>query len=58
MSPRPDPELLDDYYRNSTNYEYWNTVVFPASEDARRERIFRPRAERVVTRRRHGAAGR
>jgi 2-polyprenyl-3-methyl-5-hydroxy-6-metoxy-1,4-benzoquinol methylase len=48
VSPRPDPELLDAYYRNSTNYEYWNTVVFPASEDARRERIFRPRAERVA----------
>jgi 2-polyprenyl-3-methyl-5-hydroxy-6-metoxy-1,4-benzoquinol methylase len=48
VSPRPSPELLDAYYRNSTNYEYWNTVVFPASEDARRERIFRPRAERVA----------
>ena len=48
VSPRPDPELLDEYYRSSTNYEYWNTVVFPASEDARRERIFRPRAERTV----------
>lgn len=48
VSPRPDPELLDAYYRNSTNYEYWNAVVFPASEQARRERIFRPRAERVV----------
>ena len=48
MSPRPTPEILDDYYRSSTNYEYWNEVVFPASEDARRERIFRPRAEQVA----------
>ena len=48
VSPRPAPDLLDEYYRNSSNYEYWNTVVFPASEAARRERIFRPRAERVV----------
>ena len=56
MSPRPDPGLLDEYYRSSSNYEYWNTVVFPASEDARRERIFRPRAERVAElARRHGA---
>ena len=47
-SPRPDPALLDEYYRSSSNYEYWNTVVFPASEDARRERIFGPRAERVA----------
>jgi SAM-dependent methyltransferase len=54
VSPRPDPDLLDAYYRNSTNYEYWNTVVFPASEAARRERIFRPRAERVVAHARTG----
>ena len=49
VSPRPEPELLDEYYRTSTNYEYWNTVVFPASETARRELIFRPRAERVIS---------
>jgi SAM-dependent methyltransferase len=49
VSPRPAPELLDEYYRSSSNYEYWNTVVFPASETARRERIFRPRAERVLS---------
>ena len=56
VSPRPDPDLLDEYYRSSSNYEYWNTVVFPASEDARRERIFAPRAERAVElARRHGA---
>jgi 2-polyprenyl-3-methyl-5-hydroxy-6-metoxy-1,4-benzoquinol methylase len=56
MTPRPAPDLLVEYYRNSTNYEYWNTVVFPASEDARRARIFRPRAERAVElARRHGA---
>ena len=48
VSPRPEPALLDEYYQRSENYEYWNTVVFPASEDARRERIFRPRAEQVA----------
>jgi 2-polyprenyl-3-methyl-5-hydroxy-6-metoxy-1,4-benzoquinol methylase len=58
VSPRPDPDLLDEYYRNSTNYEYWNTVVFPASENARRERIFRPRAERAADlAERYGASG-
>lgn len=55
MTPRPEPELLEDYYTNSENYEYWSRVVFPASESARRERIFRPRAERIVEiARRHG----
>lgn len=48
MSPRPAPALLDEYYRTSENYEYWTEVIFPASEDARREKIFAPRAERVA----------
>lgn len=48
VSPRPDPDLLREYYATSENYEYWNRVIFPASEAARRERIFRPRAERLA----------
>jgi 2-polyprenyl-3-methyl-5-hydroxy-6-metoxy-1,4-benzoquinol methylase len=36
------------YYATSENYAYWNNYIFPASENARREKIFRPRAERVV----------
>ena len=53
MRPRPEPALLGEYYRRSENYAYWSEVVFPASEDARREKIFRPRAERVVEIARH-----
>jgi len=48
VSPRPTPALLGMYYSQSENYAYWNRYIFPASEDARRERIFRPRAERVA----------
>ena len=56
MNPRPDPELLREPITRSENYEYWNRVVFPASEDARREKIFRPRAERIAAiAQRHGA---
>lgn len=47
ISPRPTPEILDEHYRTSENYKYWTEVIFPASEDARREKIFVPRAERV-----------
>lgn len=55
LSPRPDPGLMSEYYRTSQNYEYWNRVIFPASEEARRSKIFRPRAERVADiARRHG----
>lgn len=48
INPRPTPAILKKYYATSENYQYWNKYIFPASEDARRERIFRPRAERVV----------
>jgi 2-polyprenyl-3-methyl-5-hydroxy-6-metoxy-1,4-benzoquinol methylase len=48
ISPRPTPELLENYYATSENYAYWNKYIFPASENARREKIFRPRAERVA----------
>lgn len=48
ISPRPTPEVLEMYYATSENYAYWNNYIFPASENARREKIFRPRAERVA----------
>jgi 2-polyprenyl-3-methyl-5-hydroxy-6-metoxy-1,4-benzoquinol methylase len=47
-SPRPKPEHLNDYYRNSQNYEYWSRHIFPASENARREKIFKPRVTQVL----------
>jgi SAM-dependent methyltransferase len=47
LNPRPSPEVLDWYYANSENYAYWNKHIFPASEAARRDKIFRPRAERL-----------
>ena len=46
-NPRPSPELLEHYYATSENYAYFNAHIFPASEDARREKIFRPRVGRL-----------
>lgn len=48
INPRPTPAVLEMYYSSSENYAYWNEHIFPASENARREKIFRPRAERVA----------
>ncbi len=48
VSPRPSPAVLEEYYTHSELYEYWNRYIFPASEPVRRERIFRPRVERVL----------
>lgn len=47
-NPRPRPEHMAEYYRESENYAYWNQTIFPASVEARREKIFRPRVERVL----------
>jgi 2-polyprenyl-3-methyl-5-hydroxy-6-metoxy-1,4-benzoquinol methylase len=58
VSPRPTPPLLERYYQTSRNYEYWSKHVFPASEDARRRKIFVPRASRTVELlQAHGVAG-
>ena len=48
VSPRPTPQHLETYYQTSQNYEFWNRYIFPASEEARRLKIFKPRAERIV----------
>jgi len=48
VNPRPPPAVLEECYAKSEVYRYWNKYVFPASEEARREKIFRPRAERIA----------
>lgn len=47
-TPRPRPEHMADYYQNSKNYQYWSQHIFPASEQARREKIFKPRVRQVL----------
>ena len=48
INPRATPEMLGEFYASSANYAYWNKYIFPASEAARKEKIFRPRAERLA----------
>lgn len=48
VSPRPSPAVLDWFYADSPNYAYWNAHIFPASEPARRQHIFRPRVDRLL----------
>lgn len=47
-NPRPKPEHLSGYYQNSQNYQYWSQHIFPVSENARREKIFKPRVSQVL----------
>lgn len=48
MSPRPTTDIIFDFLRKSKNYKFWNDVIFPASENIRREKIFKPRVKKVL----------
>jgi 2-polyprenyl-3-methyl-5-hydroxy-6-metoxy-1,4-benzoquinol methylase len=48
MNPRASQDLMHRFYSQSKNYDFWNKYIFPASENVRREKIFKPRARRVV----------
>jgi len=48
INPRPTEKMLTDFYANSKSIKHWNDKIFPASEDARRNKIFIPRAKKIV----------
>lgn len=48
LSPRPPAHVLADYYAASESYAVWASSIFPASEASRRDKIARPRLERIV----------
>jgi len=48
VDPRPTSDILEWFYQGSLNYEFWNKYIFPASEDARREKIFVPRVDHLL----------
>lgn len=48
VNPRPSEDLLHEFYAQSKVYAFWNKNIFPASETARREKIFAPRVKRLL----------
>ncbi len=48
MNPRAPQDLLDEFYKQSALYTYWDKYIFPASRQARREKIFRPRVQKII----------
>lgn len=48
MNSRPSPEVLEICYRESDVYAYWDKYIFPASDKARREKMFKPRVDKIL----------
>lgn len=48
-NPRPTPEILSWFYKDSVNYNYWDKYIFPASEQARRIKIVIPRVDKILS---------
>ena len=46
-SPRPTAALLSEFYRNGESVSFWSTDFFKSTAEARREKMFRPRAELI-----------
>lgn len=48
QTPRPPLSAFEAFYRDSASSNYWAEVFFPAVAEARRDKIFGPRAERLA----------
>jgi SAM-dependent methyltransferase len=48
LNPRPTLLEFEAFYQDSESAKYWAEVFFPAVAEARREKIFRPRVDRLV----------
>ena len=44
VSPRPREKTINTFYRDSASSRFWAESFFPKTAEARREKIFRPRA--------------
>jgi 2-polyprenyl-3-methyl-5-hydroxy-6-metoxy-1,4-benzoquinol methylase len=49
MNPRADENTLGDFYKQSKNYDFWNQYIFPTTDKIRKEKIFKPRAQKTIT---------
>ena len=47
QNPRPGIEIFEVFYRDSKSSNFWAEEFFPATLENRRDKIFRPRAEKL-----------
>lgn len=47
-NPRPTEKHLAEYYAQSKCYKHYNDVIFPQTEKERSQKIFAPRAKKIV----------
>ncbi len=60
VNPRPTPAMLEAFYARSPSSRYWVHSFFKPVAEARRKKIFAPRAEfiaRTISRKNKGIAG-
>ncbi len=46
-NPRPSEKTLEEFYRSAESSQFWSNVFFPKVAEARREKLFRPKAEKI-----------
>jgi 2-polyprenyl-3-methyl-5-hydroxy-6-metoxy-1,4-benzoquinol methylase len=47
VNPRPERSAFEQYYTDSPSTKYWATTFFKETEAARREKIWKPKAELI-----------
>ncbi|HTJ10964.1 MAG TPA: methyltransferase domain-containing protein [Dinghuibacter sp.] len=50
VSPRPPKEAFDAYYTDSPSTRYWATTFYKVTETARREKLWKPKAQLIKDR--------
>ena len=48
LNPRANYKTLNEFYKNSKLYEFWNNRIFPATEKVRSKKIFKPRVKKIL----------
>lgn len=49
QSPRPDEDTLTRFYKEAESVKFWGTEFYRQTAEARREKLFKPRARDIAT---------